>query len=440
MSPLRSFTCVALFTVIASAAAGCKKDETTPAKPEASAASSNARDKGKMSLRNPMAPTAKIDPQTMKEYRMDVCYFGTQTLRQARDAYLASLGKDEPSEKKIPSFGGAKPGDAKPPMPGASGAPKPPPPAASTGAKPPGGASTGAKPPGGASTGARSPGGASTAATPPPGSAGARGPGERDMRRPFDVAMRAPHERNARACTVAAGHKDPAMPEVDPAVADFAPYAVELAKNIAAASTYYQREEYKKDGFAKGKELHKKLVDDFAKLDEKSDKLGAAIDKWHKEHPADASKLEEAQKLASAGFDDARAVMLGAIGKKPDPAAHKAGVEKLEKSAEALKSFGSSHQTDAWPKIMTPAFDAFVKAAKEAGDKITDKGLDNDAFLSMITSFTSLVESKQRALSRSMIAKGQTNDPTTAPAGRPMPAGSGAPDPAEHKKDDDHGH
>jgi hypothetical protein len=408
MSPLRSFTCIALFTVVASAAAGCKKDETTPAKPDTSAASSSARDKGKMSLRNPMAPTAKIDPQTMKEYRMDVCYFGTQTLRQARDAYLASLGKDEPSEKKIPSFGGAKPGDPKAPTPAASGAPKPP--AAGSGA-----------------------------ATPPPGSAGARGPGERDMRRPFDVAMRAPHERNARACTVAAGHKDPPMPEVDPAVADFAPYAVELAKNIAAASTYYQREEYKKDAFAKGKELHKKLVEDFAKLDEKSDKLGAAIDKWRKEHPADASKFEEAQKLASAAFDEARAVMLGVIGKKPDPAAHKAGVEKLEKAAEALKSFGSSHQTDAWPKIMTPAFDAFVKAAKEAGDKITDKGLDNDAFLAMITSFTSLVESKQRALSRSMIAKGQTNDPTTTPPGRPMPAGSGAPDPA-HKKDDDHGH
>ena len=130
-------------------------------------------------------------------------------------------------------------------------------------------------------------------------------------------------------------------------------------------------------------------------------------------------------------------MMLGVTGKKPDPAAHKAGVEKLEKSAEALKAFGSSHQTDAWPKIMTPAFDAFVKAAKEAGDKISDKGLDNDAFLSMITSFTSLVESKQRALSRSMIAKGQTNDPSAAPPGRPMPATSGAPDPA-HKKDEGH--
>jgi hypothetical protein len=405
MSPLRSFTYVALFTAVATAATGCKKDETTPAKPDTSAASSSARDKGKMSLRNPMAPTAKIDPQTMKEYRMDVCYFGTQTLRQARDAYFASLGKDEPSEKRIPSFGGAKPGDAKPATPTASGAPKPP--AAGSGA-----------------------------ATPPPaaGSAAARGPGERDMRRPFDVAMRAPHERNARACTVAAGHKDPPMPDVDPAVQAFAPYAVELAKNIAAASTYYQREEYKKDSFAKGKELHKKLVDDFAKLDEMSDKLGAAIDKWRKEHPADASKFEEAQKLASTAFDDARAVMLGVIGKKPDPAAHKAGVEKLEKSAEGLKSFGSSHQTDAWPKIMTPAFDAFVKASKEASDKITDKGLDNEAFLAMITSFTSLVESKQRALSRSMIAKGQTNDPAAAPL-RPMPSGAPA---AAEKKDEGH--
>jgi hypothetical protein len=95
-------------------------------------------------MRNPPAPVPKVEPQAMKEYRVDVCYFGTLTLKQARDAYFASLGKDEPSEKKIPSFGvpqasspagaaapattgtpaSAKPGDkpAKPASPTAPGA------------------------------------------------------------------------------------------------------------------------------------------------------------------------------------------------------------------------------------------------------------------------------------------------------------------------------
>lgn len=410
MSSLRSFGIVVLFTAVAGATPACKKDEPAEAKPDTSG--STARDKSKLSLRNPLAPTAKIDPQAMKEYRMDVCYYGTLTLRQARDAYLGSLGKDEPSEKKIPTFGG-KPADVKP------------------GVTPPAAAATAKPAAGGTAAPAAKPTGAATAA---PGKSGdprvPPGAADRDMRRPFDVALRAPHERNARACTVAAGHKEPAMPDVDPVLQGFAPYAVELAKNIAAANTYYQREEHKKDSFAKGKELHKKLVDDFAKLDEQSDKLGAAIEKWRKEHPADQAKMDEAQKLAHAAFEDARAVMHGVIGKKPEAAAQKAAVEKLEKSAEGLKTFGSSHQADAWPKIMNPAFDGFIKAAKEANDKITDKGLENDAYLAMITSFTSLVEAKQRALSRAMIAKGQTN----------APAGSGAPAPTGAPGHDDHGH
>src|ERR1700690_1813611 len=101
--------------------AGCSKDEPPkpdPSKLAASAASSAGR---RLNNRNPMGPTAKIDPQTMKDYRLDVCYYGTLSLRQARDSYLASLGKDEPSEKKIPTFGIAAPPPAGPPA--ASGAP-----------------------------------------------------------------------------------------------------------------------------------------------------------------------------------------------------------------------------------------------------------------------------------------------------------------------------
>jgi len=415
MSPLRSFVSIALVTLAAGALDGCKKDE--PPKPDP-AASASGRDKGKLSLRNPVAPVAKIDPQTMKEYRMDVCYFGSLTLKQARDAYLASLGKDEPSEKKIPSFGAAapKPGDVKPGASASAGAPKG---TAAPTAKP---AATGAPTAKPAAGGSAKPGDPRI-----PQPATPLGDRDRDMRRPFDVSLRAPHERNARACTVAAGHKDPAMPDVDPAVQAFAPFAVELAKNIAAASAYYQREEYKKDSFAKGKELHKKLTEDFAKLDELSDKLGASIEKWRKEHPADASKYDEPEKLANAAFDDARSLMQAAIPKKPDVATYKASLERLEKSVEAVKTFGTAHAADPWPKIISPALEAFLKTAKESSDKVTEKGVDNDAFLTLITNFTALVEAKQRALSRALIAKGQTADP-------PAPPGAAAP-PPDHPKE-----
>jgi hypothetical protein len=392
MISLRSLVSMSLVTLSAGALAGCKED--TPAKPEpASSVAGLASHKGKLSLRNPIAPGAKVDPQTMKEYRADVCYFGSLTLRQARDAYLASLGKDEPSAKKIPSFGGPP---APPTAPGGSAAV-----VASAAAKP-------------------KASGAPRASAGPAGPAGMPETG----RRPFDMAVRAPHERNARACTAAAALKDPPMPAVDDAISQFAPFAVDVAKNIAAAQNYYQREEYKKDNFAKGQELHKKLLEDFKKLDELSGKVGDAIAAWRKEHPVALDKLEEGQKVAVTAFEDARALMVAVVEKKVEPAAYKEGLAKIEKSVEALKTFGTGHATDPWAKIMTPALDGFVKSAKDADAKI-DKGIDPDAYLGLITSFTSVVEAKHRALTRSLISKGQTADPAN-------PAATAAPD-SEHK-------
>ena len=105
MSRLGSIVPLVLMFV-PSVLAGCKKDEPVQTQPEsATSTSATSSAKGKLPLRNAMAPVPKIEPRAMKDYRLEVCYFGTLTLRQARDAYLASLGKDEPSEKKLPNFG-----------------------------------------------------------------------------------------------------------------------------------------------------------------------------------------------------------------------------------------------------------------------------------------------------------------------------------------------
>src|SRR5262245_48202280 len=101
MNSLRRCSILVVFAA-ALAAVGCKKDEPTPTPEPTSSAPAPIRGKGP--IRPPMGPLARVDPQVMKEYRADVCYFGTLTLKQARDAYVASMGKDEPSEKKMPSF------------------------------------------------------------------------------------------------------------------------------------------------------------------------------------------------------------------------------------------------------------------------------------------------------------------------------------------------
>jgi hypothetical protein len=369
-------------------APGCKSKEDPPsptAEMAGSAAVISPSARGKLPLRNPIAaPIPKIDPQDMKNYRVDLCYFGTLTLRQARDAYLASLGKDEPSEKKIPSFGAAAP-------------PGPPP---------------GMVPPGLLPAGSAAPRGS---AAPAVASAAPGGSGAPAFPRPPLPVMRAPHERNARACTVAAGLKDAPMPEVDAALGNFATFALDLSKTIAEAGVYYQHEEYKKDEFKKGKEMHKKLVADFAKLDELSGKLGDAIAAWRKDHPADVTKLEEGEKLSVASYDDARGLVLGLLPKKIDTKAYGEAIGKIEKDIEALKTFGTQNTTDPWSKIIVPSLDAFVRTAKEAQPKITDKGVDPDAFLQIINAFTALIETKHRALSRALVMKGQTIEPRAIP-------------------------
>ncbi|MDC0743639.1 DUF3829 domain-containing protein [Polyangium mundeleinium] len=391
MIRLRSFLPFVL--ALAPLTVGCKKEEPPAPAPEAKpSAAMLPSGKGKLPLRTPIAPIPKFDPQAMKNYRLEVCYFGTLTLRQARDAYLGSLGKDEPSEKKIPSFG----------IPGASLPPAPPT------LVPP-------KPGGSAAPSAGPVASAAPRASAAPGNSAFAG------RKMADMGMRAPHERNARACTVAADLKEPAMPDVDAALMTFAPFSLELSRNIAAASVYYQREEYTKDKFERGKELHKKLVADFAKLDENADKLGSAIAAWHKEHPVDAAKLDEGERLVLTAYDRARGLVLSVLAKKIDTAAFKEGVAALAKDIEAIKTFGTNNPNDPWARITVPPLSAFQKAAEEAQAKISDKGIEPDGFLPLVNGFTSVIEAKHRALSRALTAKGEVVEPKAGPPTRRIP-------------------
>jgi Protein of unknown function (DUF3829) len=354
---------------------GCRKDEP-PAPTAETAKGPNPANKAKVNLRNNPLGNMRIDPQAMKDYRIDVCHYGTYALNQARDAYFASLGKEEPSEKKIPNFG--LPNQGAPTPPGAT----------SAGAPPDGSAKAKAPPPKAAAAGS------GAASVVPPSALAPHAPDRR-----FDFA-RAPYERNARACSAAAALKEPAMGDVDGALKEFAPLAVELAKDIVAANTYYAKEEYKKDSFEKGKALHKKLVEEFGKLDELHDKVGKALDAWRKEHPADLSKAEEGQKLGNSVIEDGKALILAIVPKKPDMEAYKAASAKLNTDFEALKTHAQGAPTDAWGKIMVTPLDVFVRTAKEGEGKVESH--DPETYLSLVNGFVGVVEARQRALSRSM--------------------------------------
>jgi hypothetical protein len=394
-----------------SAVPGCKKDEPPKPDPAAAAAespSASAKMPSRHAPRN--GPFNRPDPAVIKDYRIDVCYYGTLSLRQARDAYLASMGKDEPSAKKIPNFGMAPPTPAAAASGSAAAAPPKVPPPPPTPPKPAAAVASG-----------------SASAAAPAVGASATAPSVDHK----DLAMRIMHERYARSCSSAVPLKEPAMGDVDAQVAAFAPFAVELAKDVTAAEMYYQKEEYTKDNFAKGKEFDKKLREGFAKLDELSDKLGNAVEIWRKDHPADASKWDEGEKISRSVIDDARTVLMAVVHKKADGEAWKAAVDKLDKSSAALKAFADGHATDNWSKIMAAPVEAFVKVVKEA--KVThDKGFESGAYLQLVSSFSNLLDSKQRAVSRAL--RPPMSPPPGEAAAHPPPAAAPAPAPAEPPK------
>ena len=156
-----------------------------------------------------------------------------------------------------------------------------------------------------------------------------------------------------------------------------------------------------------------------------------AVAAWRKEHPADASKLEEGQKEANQVFEDARSVLLAIATRKADPVAFKAGQAKLEKSIEPLKARLQKEGTDPWAKLVTPIAEDFLKLATDLAPKVTDKGLEPEAFVRVVFGFVNLVESRQRALSRAMMSKAQQDQAAATGAASAAVAPSAAP-PATH--------
>jgi hypothetical protein len=411
----RSLIPIGLTALFLTSVPGCKKSD--PPAPEREATASSA---APAQSRGATASGNRVDPQTLKNYRLDVCYYGTLTLKQARDSYFASLGKEEPSEKKIPTFGFPLPSSKQAP-----GATAPTSSAAADKAPP------GQKAPAAAAGASAQPAGpfaGNPHAIPNPnatadGDAGSRtgslnSPSER---RAFEFNTRAPYERSARGCNAAMVLKEPQMGDVDTALAAFSTFAVALAKDITAASAYYISEGYKADKLAKGKDLHKQLVDGFQKLDELHEKLGNAIAAWRKDHPVDVNKQDEGEKVVYAAVEDAKDVLMAVSLKKIE--GYEPKVEKLDKSISAVKDFGSSHASDPWSKIMVGPFDAFLKAVKDA--KMTPTGVPSENLLSIINSFSSVLESRNRANSRALAVKAKALMPrvpaSALPPGHPGP-------------------
>jgi hypothetical protein len=375
--------------VLATCAVGCGDKTTATAEGSASAASTGPKAPA-------VTPAKRIDPLVMKTYRADSCYYGTLSLKQARAAYVASLGGEAPSATKIPDFGAdtveVAPVKAASAPVGSASAAADAAPAPSTSAAPK------AKPKASAAPSAAPSASAAPAAAAPSGSAA---PG-----RALADAMRSrirqvPYERFARSCNVAAGLKEPASADLDPILKEYSDFALPLAKTIAEANAYFQKEQFKEDDFAKGKEYHQKLTDGFAKLDAMQQKLGEALDKWRKSTPVDTSAYTETQKLADASIVDAREALIKLDA--GDVAGVKAALDKIDQSSAALKKYADEHkdEKDPWASFVPPTLGTYVDQLKTLceGDL---KAAPPSKLVNAITLFSRIMEANHRALTRKM--------------------------------------
>lgn len=394
-------------------AVGCGDNPAGPETP----ASGSAKPQGAAQFKKP-------DPLVQKTFKAESCYYGALGLKLARVAYTESLGQAEPGPDKIPDFG-TEPLEGPPtkePPPAGSAAPAAgsgKPAASAKPAAPPSSAkpATSAKPPAPAGSAAAKPpapkGSGAAQAAPSSKPNGSAGPGVPPARDPAAMARirSVPYERFVRACHVAAGMKDPAVPELDGALREFADYALPLAKTIAEANAYYQKEQFKEDSFAKGKEYHTKLNEGFAKLDEQVSKVEAALNKFKSANPINTSEHAESQKLAEAVVKQSAETLVKLIQTprtEEGLTSLKAEVEKLDGAIAPLRKYAEENKEarDPWATLVAGPADNFlnhIKAISEASPADVKVG----RIVSAVTLFSRVHEGNNRALSRKL-AEGAT--------------------------------
>lgn len=317
-----------------------------------------------------------LPPIVQKTSLAERCVYDTLSFRNARTGYMRSLGTTEPGPGKLPDFGQDRLGDG--PTPAGSGSATP---AAGSAAPKTPPAAPSAKAPPAKATASASAGPAASAA--PSASAG---PADRPQptggkvipdRRLTGIR----YQQYTQPCEQLLNVKEPGGGELDKAVAEWAPFATSLAKTLTDAGMYYQQESYKKDDFAQGKELHKKLLEAFDKLDAFQTRLLAALKEFEEKNPLDQTAWTEGQKLSHAFNRAAIAYYLDVNALKPDWKTAKDDLTKVDAALQAMTDHRKANANDPFVQRCIGGAEMFVQQAHSAFDESEDKGKERDYLL-----------------------------------------------------------
>lgn len=342
------FGMIAIVTSVGALAA-CK-DDPPPPPPTATTAAQSANVKSKPPSDRDRTRVPRISPETMKQYRVETCYFGSMGLKVAGDAYLESMGDGPPSATNLPDFG-EYPENA----------------------------------PRGGDKGDEDKG-------------EKEGQARREGRRPVGGGRSLPFIRHVRACSIAKSLKQPAYPELDQAIGEFEGYVSDLQRLFLDASRYYAREQFKNDDFKRAKTIDEKLKAELPKLDAQIDKLTKAMEAWWPEMKAGDEKLDEAGKLSDEAMKEARAAVRNVLSAQTDAEALKTSTTALQDKLTKLEGMLEKDNSAPHPRVVVPRLKELI-AALEAVQQAQGE-LTSDQLYPVTSAMASLIEAHQRGIAQ----------------------------------------
>ncbi len=173
----------------------------------------------------------------------------------------------------------------------------------------------------------------------------------------------------------------PALARLDAAAVSYIDTLAELGNLVADANTYYDRENYKDDAFAKGKKLHPPLADSMKRFEEKSALFSDEIETENdKALDAEMQQLEKTEgrqlPYLHMAFMNRAKHLIRLIGEENFDAAAAAKIladyESLTDEAIAYVKKNNDSASTGWSSLER-ATEGFRKAAKERVRRIRDK-------------------------------------------------------------------
>lgn len=350
------FGLIAMMTSLGALGA-CKDDPPPPPPPSADTASATGKAKATKPSARDRTAVPRISPESMKQYRVETCYFGSMGLLVAKEAYMASVGETGPSEAKLPEFGDYP--ENQPRDPGESKDKK-------------------------------------DKEAPTDGKAGGRKVGPRT---PLMGSGRAlPFIRHVRACSIAKSLRQPEYSDLDPAVAKFEEYVNDLQRLLLDASRYYAREQYKKDDFKRGKSIHEKLMEKLPALDDELATFTAAMEKWWPTMKPGGEELDDAGKISLEAVNQARDAARATMAAERDGEALGKAIEGLKAKLASLEEQLEKDRTAPHPRVMVPKLKEMIDAL-EAVQSVEGKLTALQRY-GVSAGMASLIEAHQRGVAQ----------------------------------------